>query len=165
MKASSIIASTIFLWLFLFSGCTEKNCVSVPDSYNGEGRELIYAPERVEGENCSSSFLKFGSEADFQKAIDDAIEKGQKKFGEEYIALADIIAWYEITNYVVYSTHCAKVTGWPARFASDKGDSFTFTIENLPKIFDGKPVYYHSSMGIENDLTVLIYTVKVINIK
>ena len=165
MKVYSIITTITLLWLFLFSGCTEKNCVSVPDSYNDQGRELVYAPERVEGEDCCGSFLKFGSGPDFQHAIDDAIEKGQKKFGEEYVALADIIAWYEITNYVVYSTHCAKISGWPARFASDKGDSFTFTMENLPKIFDGKPVYYHSSTGIENDLTALEYTAKVINIK
>ena len=92
MKVCSIITTITFLWLFLFSGCTEKNCVSVPDSYNDQGRELIYAPERVEGENCCGSFLKFGSGPDFQHAIDDAIEKGQKKFGEEYVALADIIA-------------------------------------------------------------------------
>ena len=159
MKGCSITVFVALLIAFIIAGCTEKNCVSVPDSYNDQGRELIYAPERVEGEDCCGSFLEFGSGPDFQDAIDDAIEKGQKKFGEEYVALADIIAWYEITDYVVYSTHCAKVTGWPARFSSDKSDSFTFTTEDLPKIYDGKPVYYHSSTGIKNNFDNFEYTI------
>jgi len=159
MKIYSIITITL-LWLFLLSGCTEKNCVSVPDSYNDQGMELVYASERVEGEDCCGSFLEFGSGPDFQDAIDDAIEKGQERFGEEYIALADIIARYEITNYVVYSTHCARVTGWPARFASDKSNSFIFKTEDLPKIYDDKPVYYHSFTGIKNNFDNFEYTVK-----
>jgi hypothetical protein len=165
MKTYKIVTYIMLLAGIFLVGCTEKNFVSIPDSYNDQGKELIYAEERVQGEHSCGSFLNFAPNLDFQAAIDNAIEKGQEKFGEEYVALADIIAWYEVTNYVVYSTYCEKVTGWPARFATDKGDSFTFTTENLPKIFDGKPVYYHSSMGIENDLNALIYTVKVINIK
>ena len=162
MKAYRIIAIVILLEVLLFVGCTEKNCVSVPENYNDQGKELIYAPERVEGEDCCGSFLEFGSGPDFQCAIDDAIEKGQEKFGDEYIALADIIAWCEITDYVVYSTHCAKVTGWPARFVSDKSDSFTFKAENLPKIFDGKPVYYHSATGKKNNFDHFEYSIKTI---
>jgi len=162
MKGCSITVLVALLIAFIIAGCTEKNFVSVPDSYNDQGKELIYAPERVEGEHSCGSFLKFTTNVDFQVAIDNAIEKGQKRFGEEYVALADIIAWYEITDYLVYSTHCAKVTGWPARFASDRGDSFTFTTENLPKIFDGKPVYYHSSTGIKNNFDNFEYTIKTI---
>ena len=160
MKIYKVVTYIIlFAGLFLV-GCTEKIFVSVPDSYNDQGNELIYAEERVEGEHSSGSFLKFTPNIDFQAAIDNAIEKGQEKFGEEYIALADIIAWYEITNYVVYSTHCAKVTGWPARFASDKSNSFIFKTEDLPKIYDDRPVYYHSSTGIKNNFDNFEYTVK-----
>jgi hypothetical protein len=160
MKGCPITVFVSLLIVFIIAGCTEKNFVSVPDSYNDQGRELIYASERVEGEDYCGSFLKFTPNLDFQAAIDNAIEKGQEKFGEEYVALADIIAWYEVTNYIVYSTYCAKVTGWPARFASDMSNSFTFKTEDLPKIYDGKPVYYHSSTGIKNNLDNFEYTVE-----
>ena len=163
MKTYKVFTYIILLAGFFLVGCTEKNFVSVPDSYNDQGKELIYAPERVEGENCCGSFLKFTPNLDFQAAIDNAIEKGQEKFGEEYVALADIIAWYEVTNYVVYSTYCAKVTGWPARFATDRFDSSNFTGEEFPMIFNGKPVYYHSSTGIKNNFDNFEYTIK--NIK
>ncbi len=163
MKGCSITVFVALLIAFIIAGCTEKNFVSVPDSYNDQGKELIYAPERVEGENFCGSFLKFTPNLDFQAAIDDAIEKGQEKYGEEYVVLADIIAWYEVTNYVVYSTYCAKVTGWPARFAYDRFDLSNFTGENFPIIFNGKPVYYHSSTGIRNDFDNFEYTIK--NIK
>ncbi|KQC03633.1 MAG: hypothetical protein APR54_02430 [Candidatus Cloacimonas sp. SDB] len=162
MKISKVVTYIILLVGLVIVGCTEKNCVSVPENYNDQGKELIYAPERVEGDDCCGSFLEFGSGPDFQCAIDDAIEKGQEKFGEEYVALADIIAWYEITNYVVYSTHCAKVTGWPARFATDRFDLSNFTGENIPMIFDGKPIYYHSSTGIKNNFDNFEYTIKTI---
>ena len=160
MKGCSITVFVALLIAFIITGCTEKNFVSVPDSYNDQGNELIYAEERVEGEHSCGSFLKFTPNIDFQATIDNAIEKGQEKFGEEYIALADIIAWYEITNYVVYFTHCAKVTGWPARFASDKSNSFIFKTEDLPKIYDDKPVYYHSFTGIKINFDNFEYTIK-----
>ena len=149
----------LLVGLFLI-GCTEKNFVSVPDSYNDQGKELFYAEERVEGEHSCGSFLKFAPNLDFQAEIDNAIEQGQKKLGEEYIVLADIIAWYETTSYVVYTTYCAKVTGFPARFDSDRGDFAVSTIENLPKTFDGKPIYYHSSTGIESNFNNFKYTIK-----
>ena len=163
MKGFPITVFVSLLIVFIIAGCTEKNFVSVPDSYNDQGNELIYAEERVEGEHSCGSFLKFTPNLDFQAAIDNAIEKGQEKFGEEYVALADIIAWYEVTNYIVYKTYCAKVTGWPARFATDRFDSLNFTGENFPMIFNGKPVYYHSSTGIKNNFDSFEYTVK--NIK
>ena len=160
MKTYKVITYVIILVGFFLVGCTEKNFVSVPDSYNDQGRELIYAEERVEGEDYCGSFLKFTPNLDFQAAIDNAIEKGQEKFGEEYVALADIIAWYEVTNYVLYKTYSAKVTGWPARFATDRLDSSYFTGENFPMIFNGKPVYYHSSTGIKSNFDSFEYTVK-----
>ncbi len=160
MKGCSITVFVALLIAFIIAGCTEKNFVSLPDSYNDQGNELIYAEERVEGEHSCGSFLKFTPNIDFQVAIDNAIEKGQEKFGEEYIALADIIAWYEVTNYVVYSTYCAKVTGWPARFATDRLDSSNFTGENFPMIFNNKLVYYKSSTGIINDFDNFEYTIK-----
>lgn len=150
--------------LLLFSGCTDNDGVSVPDDYNDQGRELIYAPERVEGEDCSGLYVGFGSNPDFQNAIDDAIEKGQEKFGEEYVVLADIIAWYETTDYLVYSSYCAKVSGWPARFAEDSSRTLVFTIENAPAIFDDRPVYYHSSAGMNNDFSIIEWTVKIIEV-
>ena len=160
MKIYKVVTYIIlFAGLFL-AGCTEKNFVSVPDSYNDQGNELIYAEERVEGEHSCGSFLKFTPNIDFQATIDNAIEKGQEKFGEEYVALADIIAWYEVTNYVLYKTYSAKVTGWPARFAADRLESSYFTGEKFPMIFNGKPVYYHSSTGIKNNFDNFEYTVK-----
>ena len=160
MKTYKVVTYIILLTVFFLVCCTEKNFVSVPDSYNDQGRELIYASERVEGEDYCGSFLKFTPNLDFQAAIDNAIEKGQEKFGEEYVALADIIAWYEMTNYVVYSTYCAKVTGWPARFAIERLDSSNFTGEIFPMKFKGKPVYYHSSTGIKSNFDNFEYTVK-----
>jgi hypothetical protein len=160
MKTYKVVTYIMLLAGLFLVGCTEKNFVSVPDSYNDQGNELIYAEERVEGEHSCGSFLKFTPNLDFQAAIDNAIEKGQEKFGEEYIALADIIAWYEVTNYVVYSTYCAKVTGWPARFATERFDSLNFTGENFPMIFNDKTVYYHSSTGIENNFDSFEYTIK-----
>jgi len=159
VRGYSITFLGAFLAVLIFSGCTNKDGVSVPDSYNDQGRELIYAPERVEGEDCSGSFAGFGSSPDFQKAIDDAIEKGQEKFGEDYVVLADIIAWYETTDYLVYSSYCAKVSGYPARF--DDETLYT-TQDEAPTMFDGHPVYYHSSTGIENDFSKLKYIIKII---
>lgn len=127
---------------------------------NDQGKELIYAEERVEGEHYCGSFLKFSPDIDFQAAIDDAIEKGQEKFGDEYIALADIIAWYEVTNYLLYKTYSAKVTGWSARFANDKFYSSDFSRGNYPTIFNDKPVYYQSSTGIKNNFNNFKYTIK-----
>ena len=160
MKTYKVVTYIILLAGLFLVGCTEKNFVSVPDSYNDQGRELIYAEERVEGEHFCGSILKFTPNLDFQATIDNAIEKGQEKFGEEYVAFADIIAWYEVTNYVLYKTYSAKVTGWPARFASDKSNSFIFKTEDLPKIYDDKPVYYHSFTGIKNNFDNFEYTVK-----
>ena len=160
MKGCPITVFVSLLIVFIIAGCTEKNFVSVPDSYNDQGNELIYAEERVEGEHSCGSFLKFTPNLDFQAAIDNAIEKGQEKFGEEYVAFADIIAWYEVTNYVLYKTYSAKVTGWPARFATDRLDSSNFTGEIFPMIFNDKPVYYHSSTGIKSNFDNFEYTVK-----
>ncbi len=160
MKTYKVVTYIILGAVLFLVGCTEKNFVSVPDSYNDQGRELIYAEERVEGEHSCGSFLKFTPSVDFQVAIDNAIEKGQEKFGDEYVAFADIIAWYEVTNYVLYKTYSAKVTGWPARFATDRFDSSNFTGEEFPMIFNGKPVYYHISTGIKNNFDNFEYSVK-----
>ncbi|RKZ25107.1 hypothetical protein DRQ29_06860, partial [bacterium] len=74
MKGYSITLFGALLIALIFAGCTNKDGVSVPDSYNDQGRELIYAPERVEGEDCSGSLAGLYSTPDFQNAIDDAIE-------------------------------------------------------------------------------------------
>ena len=158
-----IIIYIIFLMGICLVGCTKKNFVSVPDSYNDQGRELIYASERVKGKHYCGTFLKFSPDIDFQAAIDNAIEKGQNQFGEEYVALADIIAWYEKTNYIVYSTYSAKVTGFPARFANDNFYSTDFSQGNYPMIFNDKPVYYQSSTGKKNNFNDFKYTIKNIN--
>lgn len=160
MKIYKVIIYAMILAFLFLVGCTEKNFVSVPDSYNDQGKELIYAEERVEGEHSCGSFLKFNPNIDFQAAIDNAIEKGQRKFGEEYVVFADIIAWYEVTNYVVYKTYSAKVIGWPARFASDKSNRSIFKTGDLPNIYDERPVYYHSFTGIKNNFDNFEYTVK-----
>ena len=162
MKWIPVFAFTVSMALFLVIGCTKiDNGLSVPDDYNDQGRELIYAPERVEGENCCGWYLGFGSIPDFQKAIDDAIENGQEKYGVEYVVLADIIAWFETSDYGVYSSYCAKVTGWPACFVPDD-DSLGYVMNDAPiKMFDGHSVYYHSSTGIENDFSTIEWTVKI----
>ncbi|MCK5834078.1 hypothetical protein KAH81_10475, partial [bacterium] len=85
MKGYTIAVFGAILIAHIFSGCTNNDGVSVPDSYNDQGRELIYAAERIEGEDCSGSFAGLGSTPDFQDAIDDAIENGQEKYGEEYV--------------------------------------------------------------------------------
>ena len=158
MKGYTIAVFGAILIAHIFSGCTNNDGVSVPDSYNDQGRELIYAAERIEGEDCSGSFAGLGSTPDFQDAIDDAIENGQEKYGEEYVVLADIIAWFETADYMVYSSYCAKVTGWPARFDDD--DSLGYVMDDAPiKIFDGHSVYYHSSTGIENDFGTMKYEI------
>ena len=158
-KNKFVVCSVIFALFFIF-GCTKKNFVSLPDSYNDQGRELIYAEDRIEGKHCCGSFFKFNPNIDFQAAIDNAIEKGQKKFGEEYIAFADIIAWYEVTNYGVYSAYCAKVSGWPARFSSDMINTSISKMKNLPTIYKGKHVYYHSVSGTKNNFDNFKYNIK-----
>jgi len=159
----NIVFLGLFIVFIIFIGCVDIEEIVVPDSYNDQGKVLVYAPERVEGEDCSGQFLGMGSCPDFQNAIDDAIEKGQATYGEEYVALADIIAWYEVGNYIIYSSTSAKVSGWPARFAVSTATTRVKSVSHIMQAPVGQSVYYHSSTGIKNDFSALEYTVRVID--